>query len=510
MSEESARKAISRRDLLRGAGVTAFVFSFGPLLVATGCRPAPGEQPASGANPETKQPAPTAAPAKQESKPAADAKPTAKTDGVQSQTAGFKISAPSFDAKAKAVLVFLNSGTSQTESMHQNKWTEKWNKENPDVQVDLQYVSWADNDTKQRALIAAGTAPDCAWYCGNRVQELELRGWVEPLDGYMADVKGNYTDDLFKTGSPSMSADGKRWLGIPFCQYGEGLVIRKDVFEKAGVTDLKKLQTWNGWLEALQSANKPPEMYAFQLPQHPDTLTGASARFFTGNGLAHIADFRPEKKDAYLESMEFLKKVLAFSPSAAKNWRHGDEIAAWTAGNIASMGTGSYFFGDIIPTAPQIATREKMAAIAFPHGPRIPNSVNPSGFCGYHMFKDSKHKDETAKFLKFLASPEANNEFPMNMSPNKNAIIDTRVEAYKMYSPQSYKQVQWWYEDWTTIFKTAEVSFGEGYIPSAEIDKTWQNVFPSWAFENTPVSKAYDDLKAQVWDSGLLKNKPTK
>ena len=427
---------------------------------------------------------------------AAPAVPTAEQ--VESQTAGFQLSAPSFNKDAETVLVFLNAGTSQVESMHQTRWVEQWNRANPDIQVDLQFVSWADLATKQQAYLAAGTPPDVTWYCGATARELYQKGWTEPLDSHLGDVKDRYVDELYSEGSPSMSPDGQHWLGVPFCMYGEGLVIRKDVFEEAGIEDLSTFKTWDGWREAVMKVHNPPDMYGYQFPQHPDSLTGTAGRYFNSNGLAHIADFRDSKKDAYIETMEFIKSMLEFSHPAAKAWRHGDEIAAWTAGNIASMGTGSYFFGDIIPTAPEIATRERMAALAYPHGPQLDNNMTPVGFCGYAMFKDSPNKEAAAKFLEFFASCEADNEFPMNMSPCREVDVDARVEAYKMYSPEHYEQVRWWIEDWAVIFDEADKSYAEGYIPSAEINKIWSDIFPSWAYEDTTTADAYENLKAQI------------
>src|SRR5690554_5760981 len=64
---------------------------------------------------------------------AAPAVPAAEQ--VESQTAGFQLSAPSFNKDAETVLVFLNAGTSQVESMHQTRWVEQWNRANPDIQV---------------------------------------------------------------------------------------------------------------------------------------------------------------------------------------------------------------------------------------------------------------------------------------------------------------------------------------------------------------------------------------
>jgi ABC-type glycerol-3-phosphate transport system substrate-binding protein len=494
---------MSRRTLitlLAGTGVTG-------VFVACSSPAAPAAAPTqAAAAPAAAKPTvpPTTAPAAQ----AAGPTPTARSVNVESQTSGFKLSAPAYDANAKVVLTFLNAGTSQVESAHQNKFVQQWNTENADIQVDLQFVAWADLNTKTQAYLAAGTPPDVSWYCGSADQEAYAKGWIEPLDDYLKDVKDTYNPLLFAPGSPSMTPDGQHWIGVPFCMYGEGLVVRKDYFQSAGVTDLSGLTTWAGFKDAVAKVAKPPTIYGYQFPQDPASLTYTASRFFLSNGLEHLADFRADKKDAYVQVLDFIKQMLQFSPDAAKAWNHGGEIAAWTAGNIASMGTGSYFFGDIIPTAPDIATSDKMAAMPFPIGPQLKKPVNSLGFCGYMMFKDSKHKDETAKFLKFMGSNKADSEFPMNLDPSKTVSLDQRVRAYKQWSPDHYQQDQWWQEAWIKITDPTSVDqkFATGYIPSNEIDHLWANVFPSWAYGSASGADAYEQLKSQI--TPILKNPP--
>jgi ABC-type glycerol-3-phosphate transport system substrate-binding protein len=125
------------------------------------------------------------------------------------------------------------------------------------------------------------------------------------------------------------------------------------------------------------------------------------------------------------------------------------------------------------------------------------------------MFDDSQHKDETAAFLKFMSSPDANNAFPMNLTPEKTVDLDQRVNAYKTYSPANYQQDRWWQEAWIKITDPTNVDqvFASSYIPSAEIDNIWQNIFPSWSTGSTSTSDAYDQLKAQI--TPILKNPVT-
>ena len=68
--------------------------------------------------------------------------------------------------------------------MHQNKWADKWNKENPDIQVDVQYVAWADELTKVQAYIAAGATKFVMRPCG------PFEGWREQIEILSREVIG--------------------------------------------------------------------------------------------------------------------------------------------------------------------------------------------------------------------------------------------------------------------------------------------------------------------------------
>ena len=345
----------------------------------------------------------------------------------------------------KTEIVFLCAGTSEVESKHQKHWTEEFNKTNKDnIFVKIELIGWSDILTKERAYIAAGDAYELAWYCGGTAKEKWLMGWVEPLDEYLGDIKDTFKDSLFDPKSPNIvEQDGKTlWIGMPFCNYASGIVGRRDVVaEKTGMTDnaaiLDKMSTYAGFLEVAHAIHAPEDFYAISGPYNH-----WPAEMLLNNGLLSTADFSDDWKDAYIEGLEFVKELYSMSPPDAVNWVHRDDVTAYSNGSVGLNRQGTYFYGDIIPRNPDLLTEETCIVIPDPHGPRIDENIIPIGFCGYYMCSKSKKKEAAAKFMRFLAQPEPENTFPMNLSPLKGVDTKKQLAELEKLFPGMYAPLQ--------------------------------------------------------------------
>jgi len=428
-------------------------------------------------------PAPTAAPA--EKKEAAAEKPTA---------------APA--AAGKTPVVFLCAGTSEVESKHQKYWTEEFNKTNTDnIEVKIELIGWSDLGTKQRAYIAAGDAFELSWYCGASAKEAWLMDWVEPLDEYLADVKGTFKDFLFDPESPNIvEKDGKTlWIGLPFCNYGSGIIGRRDVIvEKTGLSDnkaiLDKIKTYDGFLEVANKIHNPPDFYAISGPYNhwPEEM-------LLNNGLLSSADFSDEWKDEYIAGLEFIQKLFELQPPDAVTWVHRDDVTAYSNGTVGLNRQGTYFYGDVIPNNPERMTAETCIVIPDPHGPGIDKNIVPIGFCGYWMCSKSKHKAEAAKFMRWLAKPEVENTFPMNLSPLKGVEAKQQVAELDKLFPGMYgERAMWWFDQWNAVIDNNQTWWGQAVVPSEEISKIFSDEMVRLFNKETTPAEIYDKIKPQI------------
>jgi len=403
---------------------------------------------------------------------------------------------------ARTEIVFLCAGTSEVESKHQRHWTDEFNSTNPDnIFVKIELIGWSDIFTKERAYIAAGDAYELAWYCGATAKEKWLMGWVEPLDEYLGDVKGTFKDSLFDPKSPNVvEKDGQEhWIGMPFCHYGIGVIGRRDVIaEKTGMDDnaaiLDKLSTYAGFLEVAEAIHDPEDFYAISGPSNHwpfDTLLN--------NGLHSTADFSDDWRDAYIEGLEFVQELFRMSPPDAVTWTHRDDVAAYSNGTVGLNRQGTYFYGDVIPRSPHLMTAETCIVLPVPHGPAIDGNVISIGYCGYYMCSKSNKKEAAAKFMRFLAQPDAQNTFPMNLSPLKGVDSRQQVAELEKLFPDMYgERAIFWFDQWNAAMDKHTNWWSEATVPSEEINKIFNDEMVRLFNGETTPTEVYDTIKPQI------------
>lgn len=128
--------------------------------------------------------------------------------------------------------------------------TEKWNEENPDIQVELVPLPAGDSYNQKVLTAAAGNAlPDII-----RMDELFVPQFA--AEGVLADVTDLATgeenpinfDDIYQNALDMGIYDG-RYYGYPDDYSWAVLAYRKDLFEAAGLDPAKPPKTWDEFVE---------------------------------------------------------------------------------------------------------------------------------------------------------------------------------------------------------------------------------------------------------------------
>jgi multiple sugar transport system substrate-binding protein len=134
----------------------------------------------------------------------------------------------------------------QSDTASRKVWgevVEQFRHDNPDIDVSFNVFAREAYKTQLRQWLTSA-APDVVfWYAGERMHYFVQRQLLE-------DVSSLWTQELKRDMANSLSAvsvDGKQY-GIPYSYYHWGIFYRKDLFEKAGITNPPK--TWPQFLEA--------------------------------------------------------------------------------------------------------------------------------------------------------------------------------------------------------------------------------------------------------------------
>ena len=113
-----------------------------------------------------------------------------------------------------------------------------FNAENPDVEITVEVLPWADRNTKLTTALAAGAGPDVGYLNADFVPQHALDGNLEPAE---AVIEGD-ADDFLENSRANLSIDGTLYA-VPALSTVTTAVYNVPLLEEAGVTDMPT--TWD-------------------------------------------------------------------------------------------------------------------------------------------------------------------------------------------------------------------------------------------------------------------------
>ena len=214
------------------------LFIFCSILLITAfalsaCAPATTEAPAATEAPATEAPA-TEAPATE--MPATEA-PATEAPGATEAPATTGV----IEVEEGATIVFSGWGDETEQQIYRDS-IERFNVLYPGVTVDYQPIP-ADFQTKLKAAMAGGTAPDVFYVDDQLMTAFGTTGQLLPLDEYMAEA-GVSRDDFIPTLLDIFTLDGKTYA-LPKDWGTLGLVYLPEAFTDAGIDEPTADWTWD-------------------------------------------------------------------------------------------------------------------------------------------------------------------------------------------------------------------------------------------------------------------------
>jgi len=402
-------------------------------------------------------------------------------------------------AKEPTKVTVISCGTLGLETIFQDYTAKEWNRTHPDIKIKIEYVAWPDVYTKIRAYIAGGDPPDLAWVSEYGPHDFAKMGLIEPLDEWLKDEKDSFVESTFFEPGNCMY-DGK-WIVAPFVEVLLTTIVRTDLIEGLGI-DPYGIKTFDDLVDAAKKATNSP-VYGYNIALgDPNWVLVRAHDFLLNNGLESIVDFRPEKKAAYIQVLNFMSDLFPYISPVAPTWEVGGEITSWMQDGTAILSHGTYWPGIIAPERPDLG-QDQIALIPGVIGPQIEESeaVLLNWFCGYIMLSDSKHKPEAAKVLRYLVSDETSNIFPMNLSAKKTPVEDKIKglnEMSDLYGGNVGDTVGWWLLRAKECAEGRTVRPAVPYTPFAEINKKFQETILRMYHKEITPEQAYEIFKCAV------------
>ncbi|MFJ6081770.1 ABC transporter substrate-binding protein [Streptomyces sp. NPDC092369] len=335
-------------------------------------------------------------------------------------------------------------------------------KKNPDIKVKYVGIPAASAQSKYDTAIQGGGLPDVGGVGTAMLAEVAVQGALEPLDSRLAKspLKGKLSQNLVD-GSRA-AGGGDKLYQIPTSSNNGTLWYRTDLFENAG---LEAPTTWSNFYAAADKlTDKGKNEFGFTIRGGEGSIAPALDAAYGQSGITSFWNGdRTTVNDP--RNVAALEKYVALykkdTPSADVNNDFTKMVAQWDSGTIGmlSHNLGSY--------------QDHLKALGAGKFRGLPNPTQDDGsrvqisnpVDGLSVFKSSKNKAASWKFVEFALSHEENSKFnksagqiPANTEAAQDAWIQsaepTKLAAEALNGDGTkIVQLPYYLPDWNTISK---------------------------------------------------------
>ncbi|MDB5522458.1 MAG: extracellular solute-binding protein family 1 [Rhizobium sp.] len=274
-------------------------------------------------------------------------------------------------------------------------------KENPDIKINIQVVPWDTLLQRLTTDIAGGQAPDISIVGTRWLVDFASQGIAEPVDSYMTpEFKATFIDTFMTPGV----MDGKT-MGLPVAASARAMLVNTELFEKAGATPPTN---WKEFYEAATKLKALPDTFAFGM-QGKEIETDA---YFYYSLWTHGGDILKADGTSGLDTPEALEALTLYkkmideglTQPSPTNYTREDIFNLFKQGKLGMVFT----FPMLIPQIKAEAPNLKYKILPFPEGTaKATYGVTDT----LMLFASSQVKAEAWKFIEFTYKDEWRTKF---------------------------------------------------------------------------------------------------
>jgi multiple sugar transport system substrate-binding protein len=419
---------------------------------------------------------------------AACAAPPAPAAPAQGGTSAAPAEAPAAAGATKLVW-YMNIDETR------NNWAQKsimpeFTKANPDIQIELMTVPWADHDTKLFAMNAAGTSPDVFPQWGQSGGGTYYqKGILREIDDLAKESNWDLSNipDVLKK---SYTFDGKLY-GVPMYSLGSFIYYNKELFDQAGVphppTDWNdKSWTWDEMVARATKLTKNTDdptkaVYGIQIDLN-DLYSGVPWLFganifpeeaYAAGKLSTVELATPEMIEAVQAKADLTyKHKVAPSPSASEAISQaGNPLAT---GRVAMVLNGGWGIWEL---AGLDSLKWGVAAIPMATRHLIPTFSDP-----WYISKGSKHPQEAFTLVQYLTTGPGQRSIALELAapPADQTLLP---EWYKKFPSVPANELEQVYKGALENARETPASLLYGYIQVEDVYN--QKTAPVWNGEKS-------------------------
>lgn len=313
----------------------------------------------------------------------------------------------------------------------------EFNAEFPNITVNIEALPY---DQMRDRIVSSFLAPDPTYDMiivdNPWMYDFASGGFLEPLDSYIGATAGFDYEDFSEPLREIAEVDGTIY-GVPFYNYGLGLIYRTDLYEEAGLTPPATLDEF---VVGAQQLSTPDRAGVAMQPQKGYKIFEEWGNYLFAAGGAiqdeagNVVLDSPEARaglDAYIE----LYKTAA--PENSLNWAFDESLRAVSSDQAAQMISYNWMLPTLNnPDGPAGELAEEFALAEVPGGKAI------LGAWYWSMPANSEQKDAAWAFISWIASPEYDKERVIAGGAPVRTSVMNDPEVWEMgYGEDYYKAV---------------------------------------------------------------------
>jgi multiple sugar transport system substrate-binding protein len=317
----------------------------------------------------------------------------------------------SFSTKKRVTLQMWNQPTWSDAVTERQFWQtigKKFNKANPNVELNVSWISWDSSFAKEVAAIKSGNTPDFTQTGAEQMVSMAASNGVEPID----DIIGMMPESKWTNQIKYFKYDG-HYYGAPYLIGCYIFYYRQDLLEKAGFSSAPK--TWTDWLNAAMKAQSPSAgTYGMGLDY---TLGASSDQLLQGIIYSAGGEILNKKKQVAFDSPQTAEAFQFYCQTVPNAKVLPPGVTALTSPTTMATPLDTLYETGRIVTALRwgiealtykagfSSVYDKTAYALPPAGP----SGHPGSFANdnpFWIFKASKNISWTKEFLRFFYQPE--------------------------------------------------------------------------------------------------------
>lgn len=298
----------------------------------------------------------------------------------------------------QTVVRFLHNETDPPSIEFFNRTIAEFEKQNPDIKIQMEAVSTDGRLQKVLASINAKTMPEIFKILPEERTDFAHKGFIVPLDDMIDEIGRND----FASGT-LVAVDQKNY-DVPYTIGNYGVLWQRDDLLKA-----KGLTTPTNWdeLEADAKALTGNGTYGFIFPAAKSRMTSIffSMMMWGAGGTYFDKDLNVTfDNPGTVKALTFLKRMAAYSPPGIGSYSYNDMVNVYLTGKIALDIYAPRLAANAAANTPDLM--ENTSAEATPIGPSgVGVKFANANFLALASPKiGAKNVDAARKFLKYLVS----------------------------------------------------------------------------------------------------------